>query len=331
MNQTNHQKVKLLKLYEYLKYESDEEHPITTKEVIHFLQQQDITCDRRTLYKDIDDLNECGYEVMKTTVGKQKGYYVEDRSFSYPELKILVDAILAASFITEKKTQALITKIAGLGGAHRAKLLKGSQVAFKTNKRKNEEIYYVIQGLEAALRYNKQVSFQYFDLDENLQQVFRKNGQRYIVQPVALIFHEDNYYLITYHDEKQTTTTYRVDRMFKVKTEATKMSNSAKEIRNKLEGYTERVFKMFSGTAEKVTLDFSDNLIGVMYDKFGESIKIKRKKGNRCQAKVEIQVSPVFFGWLFQFGYQMKIKSPQSVIQQYTEHVQTTYESLKSQ
>lgn len=112
MAQDNSQKIKLLKLYELLQQETDEQNPLTTNTIIKRLEEAGISCERRTLAKDIALLNDQGYEVMTRKVNKENGYFVEDRKFSVPELKILIDAVQAASFITEKKT----TELAGTAG-----------------------------------------------------------------------------------------------------------------------------------------------------------------------------------------------------------------------
>lgn len=143
MAQDNCQKIKLLKLLELLRQETDEQHPLPTNTLCAKLGAMGITCDRRTLAKDIALLNDQGYEVMWTWVGKAIGYYIEDRSFSVPELKILIDAVQAASFITDKKTAELIDKIADLGGSYRADIMKSNMVCFNTRKHSNEAIYYV--------------------------------------------------------------------------------------------------------------------------------------------------------------------------------------------
>ena len=147
----NWQKIKLLKLLEMLRQDTDEQHPLPTSEICSRLGAMSISCERRTLYKDIAVLNDQGFEVMWKWVGKEKGYYIEDRSFSVPELKIMIDAIQAARFITEKKTAELIDKIANLGGSHRADILKGNMVCFNTRKHSNESIYYNVGYLEDAI------------------------------------------------------------------------------------------------------------------------------------------------------------------------------------
>ena len=196
--QENHQKIKLLKLMELLKQETDELHPFSTSEICSRLGAMGISCERRTLAKDIALLNEQGFEVMWCKVGKEKGYYIEDRSFSVPELKILIDAVQAANFITEKKSVELIDKISALGGSHRADILKNNLVCFNTCKHSNEMIYYSVGYLEEAIQQQNKVLFRYFDLDENGEKVYRRDGHRYVVEPVALVFYEDNYYVVVY-------------------------------------------------------------------------------------------------------------------------------------
>lgn len=128
MPNANNQKIKLLKIMEMLRQQTDEEHPLLTNQIVEQLGAIGITCDRRTLYKDIALLNEYGYEIQSRLIKHQKGYYCTDRAFSPPELKILIDAVQAAGFITPKKTDEFIDKIAALGGSHRAELLKGNMV-----------------------------------------------------------------------------------------------------------------------------------------------------------------------------------------------------------
>ena len=128
MATSNYQKIKMLKLLEMLRTDADESQPLTTDEICRRLEEMEISCDRRTVTKDIELLNQYGYEVLSRMVGHKKGYFLADRSFSLSELKILIDAVQAASFVSEKKSEELIGKIAGLGSSYRADLLKNSLV-----------------------------------------------------------------------------------------------------------------------------------------------------------------------------------------------------------
>lgn len=326
MAQDNYRKIKLLKLLELLRSDSDEQHPMTTSQICAHLDEMGIICDRRTLSKDIALLNEQGYEIMDTTVGHEKGYYVEDRSFSIPELKILIDAVQASTFITKKKTAELVEKIAVLGGSHRAEILKSNIVNFKTAKHSNEQIFYNVDALEQAIDQQKKVLFRYFDLNEHAQKVYRRDGHRYVVEPIALVFNEDNYYMLCYSSRHQKTSTYRVDRMESVQVLQEAITDTAILLKDAIGPYTEQVFKMYAGEAVDIVIEFSDNLIGVVFDKFGEDTKMMRCGEHKCVATVKVQISPVFWGWLFQFAGEMKLLSPESLVQEYKTRAKTVTE-----
>lgn len=317
MVQENYRKIKLLKLLDMLRQDTDEAHPLTTNQICCRLESMGIICDRRTLSKDIATLNEQGYEVMSVVTGREKAYYVEERSFSVPELKIMIDAIQAASFITESKSVELIEKIASLGGGHRAEILKGNMVCFNTRKHSNEHIYYNVNAIENAILDHKKILFRYYDLDENCEKIYRRGGHRYVVEPIALVFSEDNYYLMVYSARHDGTATYRVDRMENMEVIDDPISNQAIDLRSSIAGYTEQAFKMYAGVPTDVVLEFDAKLIGVVYDKFGEATKMIRINESTCVATVTIQESPTFWGWLFQFAGQMKILSPSSLAQEY--------------
>ena len=322
MARENFRKIKLLKLLEMLRQNTDEQHPMTTSRIISSLAQMEITCDRRTLSQDIATLNNLGYEIMTTTLGHEKAYYVEDRNFSIPELKILIDAVHASSFITEKKSEELIDKIAALAGSHRAEVLKRNMVCFNTRKHSNERIFYNVNDLEDAILRQKKVLFRYFDLNENGERIYRRDGHRYVVEPIALVFNEDNYYLTCYSARHDGTSNYRVDRMDAVQVIDEACCEKAVLLRTKVAQYTEQAFKMFGGVAEDIVLEFDSTLIGAVYDRFGETIKMMRISETKCIASVRVQISPVFWGWIFQFQDKMKIISPTNLVAEYRMRVQ---------
>ena len=322
MARDNYRKVKLLQLLELLRQHTDEQHPLTTNQTCAALEKMGIPCDRRTLAQDVAVLNELGYEVMVTTVGHENAYYVEDRSFSLPELKILMDAVHASSFITEKKSAELIEKLADLAGSHRAEVLKRNMVCFNTRKHRNEKILYTIDRLEEAIMSQKKVIFLYFDLDEQGQRVYRRGGHHYVVEPIALVFNEDNYYLTSYSSRYDSTPNYRLDRMDGVKIIDECCSEKAIALRNEVATYTEQAFKMFGGQQEDVVLEFDKSLIGAVYDRFGEDTRMILYGENKCIATLRVRISPVFWGWLFQFAGQMRLLSPADVVESYRQQAQ---------
>ena len=313
MGAINPQKIKLLKLYEILRQHTDEDRPLSTNQLCSMLEAEGITCDRRTLAEDIDILNANGFEVLRRRTRYAMLFYIVDRRFDMAEVKILIDAIQAASFITPQKTLELTDKVASLAGSHKATVLKKNLVTFNTRKHTNEAIYYTVDALENALQQKCRASFRYFDLNEHNERVFRKDGERYLVNPVGLVYHEDNYYLVTYHEVHEATVNYRVDRMADVLLEDEPVAEQAITLSSELGVYTERIFKMFNGPQASVELQFERKLIDAIHDKFGECVEIIVCKRGLCIATVQVLLSPVFFGWCFQFGKSMKILSPDFV------------------
>lgn len=322
MSDSNCQKIKLLVLYEMLRQETDEEHPMKTNDILSRLGEKNITCDRRTLTKDMRTLNEYGFEVMSRFVGHEKAYYVEDRSFDEPEIRILADAVRAASFITESKTEELTEKIASLGGSHRKELLEKNRILFNTRKHSNESVYYTVDRLEEAITEGKQIRFRYFDLNEKAERVYRKGGEpSYVMEPLELVFSEDNYYLICYNDKYGSTTNFRIDRMSDVEILEDPVSPKALEASGDLAGHTARMFSMYSGDPVSVTIWFLRSCIDQVFDRFGEDIDIKMLRTNKgtdvCEINVDIETSPAFWGWIFQFAGDMQIIKPESLREEY--------------
>ena len=206
----NLQKIKLLKLYELLRKETDEQHPISRVQLCRRLNEMGISSNVRTLSLDIRVLRENGYEILRFLKDKEKFYYVPERELSVPEIKILIDTLQAASFITEGQTSELIKKVAAIAGDHKAELMKANMVCFNTRKHTNEAIFRTVEGIEDAILQKKQITFNYFHLDENAERnyVTTDTGEVkcYCVEPVALVFNDDNYYLMAYSENHPDTT-----------------------------------------------------------------------------------------------------------------------------
>lgn len=323
MAKDNWQKVKLLRMMDLLRAQASPERPLTTERICSALAAEGISCDRKTLTKDIQTLRSYGYEVAARQIGHEKGYYIPARQadFSLAEQKIIIDALQAANFITREKTDELITKVAGLNAGQRDRILTTGVVCFNKRKHSNEEIYANVAVLEDALSQKRQASFVYFDRNENGERIYRKDRARYTVEPMALIYYEDNYYLMCFSSKYDGVTNYRVDRMDEVAVEDAPVSEQAIIPDDDLAAYTEQVFKMYNGPATDVTIEFDDKLIGVIQDKFGEDTRIVRISQTRCVASIRVQISPVFWGWVFQFVGELSIVSPEQVKEDYKRRI----------
>lgn len=316
------QKNKLLLLTEILKQQSDAEHPIKTKVLIDKLSEKGTSCDRRTLARDISQLQNMDYPVKSVKVGHSNAFYLEHNDFSLAELKILIDAVQASSVIPEDMTNALIEKIANLGGTHCAELLKQNRICFNIRKQTNKSVLDTIAIIEESFKRQTQISFFYFKHDEHANRIYQRAKNRYVVDPIALIYTDDNYYLRCYNPDRKQYRNYRIDRIEDVRYLESYIGSEALVNAEELATYTSKTIKMYGGKETEVTLEFTESLIDVVFDQFGLDTKIERLGDNRYTATIKVQISNTFWGWFFQFPDEMRIISPETVSAQCQEWAQ---------
>ena len=311
MNGSKSRKIKLLKIWEILSQNTDEKNPMPTPVLIERLAEYGVEVDRKILYSDIKLLNDFGYEVMCRRSSSNE-YYVEDRKFNVPEMHILMDAIRAAGFITEKKTDELVNKIAQLAGSQRAEVLTRNIVEFNTMKSINENIYYSVYEIASAIEEKKKISFSYFDYDTKHRKVYRKKksdptqNRKYKVNPLATVFSDDNYYLICYDDWFGNLAHYRIDRMDEVTMLDVPISEEAQSNKAEIVKHKQQLFGMFGGDKQKVSFEADKSLIDVVFDFFGADLYISETSGDKIIFTAEVQVSKPFIAWCCSFGTDRK-------------------------
>ena len=307
------QRLKLLKIWELLRQATDEAHPMSSVELLERLEAIDIKCDRRTLYADIQALNESGYKI-NCNRRKTNEYFVERREFSMAEIQILMDAVQAASFITDDKTKVLVDKIAELAGSRKAEAIKKNIVAFNTVKSHNEDIFGTVATITQALEQDKKIEFLYFDYDISKRKVFRKENKVYKVNPVATIFSDDKYYLLCYDDKHGNPSHYRIDRIAEVKVSSEDIAPSKLSELCAIQKHKKQLFGMFTGEECTVTFEADNSLIDTVLDKFGFDTRLSSRGENTFRFTATVQLSPVFLGWCCSFGDKLRIVEPYAVI-----------------
>lgn len=321
MAKTSRQKLKLLYVLKLLFENTDEHHAITTQEIIDRLAANDIRAERKSIYDDINTLIDFGYDILQVQNRKGGGYYLASRDFELAELKLLVDAVQSSRFITTKKSRELIKKIERLLSKHDAGKLQRQVYVAGRIKTDNESIYYNIDEIHQAIQHNSQIQFTYLEWNLKKKMEPRKSGEQYQVSPWALVWKEENYYLIAFDNNTKSMKHYRVDKMgavtmLNVPREGTELFSKVN-----LPDYTNQTFGMFGGEEEIVTLGFPNRLIGVVIDRFGKDIDIRPNGDDNFQVRVKVAVSGQFFGWLTGIGKEAKIISPSSVNIQYKERL----------
>ena len=281
-------------------------------EIISELAVYDISAERKSIYADLEILRHFGLDI-EIKRDKTTRYFIAERQFELPELKLLVDAVKSSRFITEKKSEELISKLSSLTSASQAQHLKRQIYVASRAKSFNELSYYSVDAIHTAIIKGKKIAFKYFDYDVQKNRVFRKDGGIYHITPLTLCWDSDKYYLVAYCIEHNELRNYRVDRMSDVAVSDEAADAFDKEKFNVAE-HIKRVFGMYSGEFVRATLAFDNSLVNAVLDHFGKDIKIMPKEDGRFEVTVDVSVSPVFLAYIFQFGIHAEIKAPASLI-----------------
>ena len=311
MSRNEKQKEKLFRVFEILMRETDEESGLTINEIISRLDEYGISAERKSLYDDFKVLENLGYPVLKLST-KPPRYTLEERVFELPEIKMLVDAVQVSKFITAKKSRQLIEKLGMFAGARRARELSRQVYVEDRVKTVNQSTIYAIDTIHAAINEGKRLSFKCFDYNRRKVKKYYKNGEKYEVSPLALLWSDENYYLVAYEEASEKIKNFRVDKFEQTLIiDEPKCDNDVTRGFNPAD-YSNKIFGMFGGTEELVTMEFKWNLAGVIIDRFGMEHTFQETDfGFKFSARV--MVSPTFFAWILAFGPGARILGPAHV------------------
>ncbi len=309
MARSSGQKLKILYLAKFFSEETDENHPASMAEILSYLKKAGIEAERKSIYADLEDLRLFGFDII-TLRGKGGGYFLGDRKFQLPEVRLLVDAVQSSRFLTQKKSEELIGKLRSLASRHDSKAISHNVFVSGRIKTMNESIYRNVDALSFAIENNKKIRFRYFEWDTNGEKKFRREGDFYTVSPYFLIWDDENYYLIA-TEEKGEKRHFRVDKMLAI--EALEELRDGKDLFKDISpaDYEKKTFGMYGGKEERITLWWDEGLAGVFFDRFGKDSSVRKEKGGFVSSH-RIMLSPVFYSYLMGFGDQVKILSPES-------------------
>ena len=312
------QKIRPLAIYQLLKNHTDSSVALGSFEIAERLNLEGLPSSIKEVKEDLKLLKNWGFGIME--VDGEDRYYLNVRVFTDAELRVLIDAVESASFITEKKTAELIGKLSSLAGFGRAESLKKKQGIISA-KHSNENVFNAVTTIDSCIRNDMQCSFLYFDYDVEGTRLYRKERKRYVVNPISLVAMEDKYYLLAYGDKYENVATYRVGKMDKVLPESTKITKAEWLKDFDLKEYRKQAFSMFKGELTEVSLECVNSAVDGIVDKFGEQVSMLKLTDNTFRVKVKVRVSPTFFGWCATSGGNIKIVAPEEVKKEYYEHL----------
>ena len=325
---TENQKLRILYLIEILTKYTDEDHILNSTQIIEKLKTiYGLDVERKTIYSDVNNLIDAEVLDIEQVGGRKGGFHVLSRKFELAELKMLVDAVQASKFITKKQCSSLIKKISDFASTYDEKKLSRSVHIYDRASDKSKTAFYMIDSIHAAISENRSVTFQYTEMTPNKKRIKRHSGELYHISPYALLWRDENYYLLGFNHDSASFRHYRVDKMENITvTEIPRLG--AKEFEDiSLNKYSSNVFEMFGGDEYIVHLSCENSLAGAMFDRFGTELQIY-EKGDRFEFYAPVQISVRFFGWVFGFNGGLKILSPENVVNEYKKQLDNVINSF---
>lgn len=324
MPKSEKQKQKLLHIAKYLMEHTDEHHAVSTPQLIAHLNSLGIKAERKSIYNDIDTLNEFGMDIIRSEEHRG-GYMLASRPFELAEVKLLVDLVQSSKFITEKKSRELIGKLETLVSRYDAKAMGRQVEIIGRSKTHNENIYYNVDMIHTAISQNTKIRFQYFDWDMHKNMQLRHGGSFYEVSPWKLTWDDENYYLIAFDEKAEKIKHYRVDKMQNVT--VTELAREGRQVFDEMDmpEYDKKTFGMFAGEEKTIRLRCHTSMIGVMVDTFGRDVSIRPDGEYYVMVRMDVAVSPQFFGWLTGLGTRVQIVAPEEVKEEYKEYLKNIF------
>ncbi len=315
-------KLKLLHLARIFQEETDDEHGLSTPQLIQKLAELDIAVERKTLYRDIECLRSFGFDIVKYD-RRPTQYGLASREFQEQEVMLLADAVQSSRFLTQKKSDALVDSISKLGSRYMADGLKKRIHVEGRVKSQKESEFYDIDAIQRAFDAKKKIEFKYLKYDENKKLVPQKDNRTYTETPVQLMYMDDQYYLVTWNDAHEGFTTYRVDRMQSISLSKADATRNERIATFDVAKYQQRVFGMFKGEEVRATLRVSADVMNSVIDRFGEDVQSQPTDDGHALVTVNVMEAPTFYGWLATFGPSISIVSPTKLKQSYLNHLQS--------
>ena len=302
------------RLLKYLYENTDENHPVSTPELVKIFQAEDAHASRQTVTDDIDVLIGEGFDIV-TVRSTQNSFFLANRRFELPEIKLLIDAVSSSRFINREKSTALIEKLTGMVSRAQAEKIRRHLYAADRVKADNHQIYYTVDAITDAIDEGKKICFQYYEYSGDKEKLLRRDGAKYCVSPYALVWDDNHYYMLAFSDDRQIMVNYRVDRM--CNTEMTQETAVPMPAGFDMDEYVQHQFRMFAGEEVEVVLECRNEMMKYIVDQFGEDVETRPASEETFFAKVSVADSPTFYGWVFPFEGKVKIAEPQEIQDKY--------------
>ncbi len=317
MAKSENQKQKILYVLKILFEESDVDHPLSSTKLIERLESYGISVERKSLYSDIRELKEFGFDIELNDSKRGGGYYLAATEFELAEVKILIDMVQSSRFLSINQSRDLIAKLEGLVGKYGRKELHRDVYIIDRVKSDNKKVFYYVDEISSAITENKSITFRYLRYTLEGKKEFRHEGREYMVSPYFLTWNNENYYLIGYDETREDVRHYRIDRMDGLSIREENRKGASHFEKFNIAEYTNMSFGMFGGEKCRVKIEMPLYLLDTAIDRFGREASYRKAGDESFTVSANVVPSNQFFGWITGLGSGVKIASPSSLVEQY--------------
>lgn len=313
-------KERVLQLLAYLEKYTDEDHTVTTSEIIQMFSDGEHSLNRKTVAADIECLQEQGFDIIKTGT-RENAYFMGGRNFEVPELKLLIDAVSASPFISKKKSHELITKLTGFASKGQASQLKRHLYTADAVKPLTSQIYYTVDTINEAINREKKICFKYYEYLPTKKRVFRHGGKVYVESPYGLVWYGNHYYMIGWSETLGDIVQFRVDRMCGARILEDEQAVMPEGF--SIDEYVQSKYGMYGGSATRhVTLLCNNERMDSIIDQFGEHVRTSVADRDHFIAEVVVSPSPNFYADIFRYHTEIMITAPDDIVAEYKSWLQ---------
>ena len=324
-------KNRVLALHNILKQYSDEKHPLSMREILIRMDLDGYPCSEDSILRYMKQLKrELDVDIVSSR-GRNACYYIGNRLLEKEELKLIIDSICASNFIEKNIADRMIEKLKSTMSIYEAAELDRSVLGINIAKAENKKILYNVNLIQEALAKGVQISFDYMRWDKN-KKLVKKNENRYHMNPWALIWAGDRYYLYGY-DVKETDgalkeRVYRVDKLDKVQLSESLRTGKSQFQRFNANTFVSKHIGMFIKEEYLITVRIPEYLIGAFIDQFGKRVAVLEEEKDILLVTFTAAASDNLYGWLVGLK-NVEVIEPQYVrdgITKLLEHNKNFYE-----
>ncbi|MBP1948948.1 helix-turn-helix transcriptional regulator [Virgibacillus litoralis] len=319
---------RLLKIREILFNETDEYHEMGIGELSEKIRviAGDVTFDNRTIKRDLEALDDMDFEIVqnKGKFGKIL-FSHQARLFETYQLRLIIDAILSARFITTNEKEKLIQKVKELTSKHIAKTLP-EPILFDQSANIDYELVKInIDCVHRAISEGKVLTYQYGKFNVKKEFEYHRNGDFYHVEPYALIWQNDYYYLIGRFQDTNELRHYRLDRIRHIEVSEKHFT----KCEFNLQEYVNQSFHMFAGEEMWMKIRFHNSMVNVVLDRFGQEADIKEMDEDHFMLTTKVKLSDGLINWILTWGNKAKVLSPDHLVEKMKDKINQMSEVYK--